>query len=288
MAVVTQIQLRRDTAANWTSTNPTLASGEMGFETNTGKAKIGDGTSTWTALSYAVTGTAGTVTSVVGGTGLTGGTITSTGTLAIDTSVVTTLTGTQTLTNKTLTSPVIGTIVNTGTLTLPTSTDTLVGRATTDTLTNKTLTSPIISTISNTGTLTLPTSSDTLVGRATTDTLTNKTLTAPIITYSVNTQTGTTFTPVLSDGGSIVTLSNASAISATIPTNASVAYPIGTQLNFIQIGAGQVTISAVTSGTTTIASTGATAASPKLRAQYSSASAIKVATDTWYVIGDIA
>ena len=95
---------------------------------------------------------------------------------------VVTLTGTQTLTNKTLTAPVISTISNTGTLTLPTSTDTLVGRATTDTLTNKTLTAPVISTISNTGTLTLPTSTDTLVGRATTDTLTNKTLTAPTIT----------------------------------------------------------------------------------------------------------
>lgn len=51
---------------------------------------------------------------------------------------------TKTLTNKTLTAPVIATIVNAGTLTLPTSTDTLVGRATTDTLTNKTLTSPVI------------------------------------------------------------------------------------------------------------------------------------------------
>ena len=85
---------------------------------------------------------------------------------------------TDTLTNKTLTSPVISSISNTGTLTLPTSTDTLVGRATTDTLTNKTLTSPVISSISNTGTLTLPTSTDTLVGRATTDTLTNKTIDA--------------------------------------------------------------------------------------------------------------
>ena len=60
---------------------------------------------------------------------------------------VVTLTATQTLTNKTLTSPVIGTISNTGTLTLPTSTDTLVGRATTDTLTNKTLTFPVIDNI---------------------------------------------------------------------------------------------------------------------------------------------
>src|ERR1051326_1699547 len=57
----------------------------------------------------------------------------------------------QTLTNKTLTSPIISTISNTGTLTLPTSTDTLVGRATTDTLTNKTLTSPTINTATITG-----------------------------------------------------------------------------------------------------------------------------------------
>jgi hypothetical protein len=78
------------------------------------------------------------VTSVATGTGLTGGPITSTGTISIDSTVVT-LTGTQTLTNKTLTAPVIATIVNTGTLTLPTATDTLVARDTTDTLTNKTI-----------------------------------------------------------------------------------------------------------------------------------------------------
>jgi hypothetical protein len=65
-------------------------------------------------------------------------------TFAIDNTVVATLTDSQTLTNKTLTTPVISTISNTGTLTLPTSTDTLVGRATTDTLTNKTLTSAVL------------------------------------------------------------------------------------------------------------------------------------------------
>tara|TARA_R100001129_G_scaffold71686_1_gene48714 strand:- start:1506 stop:4235 length:2730 start_codon:yes stop_codon:yes gene_type:complete len=100
-----------------------------------------------------------------------------------------TLAGSQTLTNKTLTSPIISSISNTGTLTLPTSTDTLVGRATTDTLTNKTLTNPTLSTpvidqISNTGTLSLPTSTDTLVGKATTDTLTNKTISGSANTLS--------------------------------------------------------------------------------------------------------
>jgi len=74
-------------------------------------------------------------------------------------------TATQTLTNKTLTSPVIGSIVNTGTLTLPTSTDTLVGRATTDTLTNKTI-SGSNNTLSNIGNSSLTNSSITLAGTA--------------------------------------------------------------------------------------------------------------------------
>ena len=111
-------------------------------------------------------------------------------------------TGTETLTNKTLTAPVIATIVNTGVLTLPTSTDTLVGRATTDTLTNKTLTAPVISSISNTGVLTLPTSTDTLVGRATTDTLTNKTISGANNTLTnIPLSTGVTGTLPIANGG---------------------------------------------------------------------------------------
>ena len=105
---------------------------------------------------------------------------------------------------------------------------------------------------------------------------------------ALNAQTGTTYTFVLTDADNkLVTASNASAQTYSIPTNANVAYPTGTQINIIAIGAGQVTINAVTSGTTTVLSNGGTAASPKLRVQYSSATCIKVATDTWYVIGDI-
>jgi hypothetical protein len=86
----------------------------------------------------------------------------------------------------------------------------------------------------------------------------------------------------------LVTASNAAAQTYSIPTNASVAFPIGCQINIIQIGAGQVTISAATPGTTIVLSTATTAASPKLRSQYSAATCIKVGTDLWYVVGDIA
>jgi hypothetical protein len=104
-----------------------------------------------------------------------------------------------------------------------------------------------------------------------------------------NAQTGTTYTFVLADADNkLVTASNAAAQTYSIPTNATTAFPIGTQLNLIQIGAGQVTISAATPGTTTVVSTGATAASPKCRAQYSAVTCIKRDTDSWYVVGDIA
>jgi len=120
----------------------------------------------------------------------------------------------------------------------------------------------------------------------TAQTLTNKTLTAPVINLSLNAQTGTTYTFVLGDNGKLVTASNASAQTYTIPLNSSVAYAVGAQINVIQIGAGQVTI--VGAGGVTVASNAATSSTPKCRNQYAAATCIKVATDTWYVIGDIA
>jgi hypothetical protein len=158
------------------------------------------------------TPTTGSVTSITAGTGLSGGTITTTGTIAID-STVATLTGTQTLTNKTLTSPTINT---------------------------------------------------------------------PKTTIGFNAQTGTTYSLVLTDQDKLVTCSNASAISVTVPNGI---FSAGQSINLQQIGAGQVTI--ISDGTTVLTSTGATSTAPKLRAQYSAATIICTSSNNFTVIGDL-
>jgi hypothetical protein len=108
-----------------------------------------------------------------------------------------------------------------------------------------------------------------------------------LVAFTLNAQTGTTYTSVLNDSYQVlVTMSNASANTFKIPTNASVAHPIGTVITVMNIGAGLCTISAVTSGTTTVLSAGATAAAPTV-AQYKSAACIKTGTDAWYVVGAI-
>ena len=135
----------------------------------------------------------------------------------------------------------------------------------------------------------------TAVSAGTGITVTNSTGPIPTVAFdyragsavTLNAQTAS-YTLVLADADQkLVTLSVASANTVSIPTNASVAYPTGSVINVIQIGAGQTTIQASSSGTTTIQSTGAATAAPKLRKQYAAASCIKVATDTWYVVGDI-
>jgi hypothetical protein len=98
----------------------------------------------------------------------------------------------------------------------------------------------------------------------------------------INAQTGTTYTIALADAGYLITASNAGAIAVSIPTDAVTNFPIGTQLLVMQLGAGQVTVSAVTPGTTTIISRNGT----KTAGQYALISLIKVAANQWVVGGD--
>ena len=107
-------------------------------------------------------------------------------------------------------------------------------------------------------------------------------------TFTVGTANTADYTAVSADQYQVLEIMNkATAIAFKIPTNASVAFPIGTAITVLNIGVGVCTISAVTSGTTTILSAGAVAAAPTL-AQYKSAVCIKTAADTWYVVGAVA
>ena len=109
-----------------------------------------------------------------------------------------------------------------------------------------------------------------------------------LTSFTIGTANTADYTAVSADQYQVLEIMNkATAIAFKIPTNASVAFPIGTALTVLNIGAGTCTISAVTPGTTTVLSAGATPASPTL-AQYKSAVCIKTATDTWYVVGGIA
>jgi hypothetical protein len=105
---------------------------------------------------------------------------------------------------------------------------------------------------------------------------------------AINAQTVSSYTAVLADGlNKIVTMDFATANDFKIPTDASVNFPIGTVLNVFVKGAGTTTISAVTSGTTTISSAGGTATAPTVLTK-KSASCIKIAANSWIVVGNIA
>jgi hypothetical protein len=185
----------------------------------------------------------------------------------------------QTLTNKTIalgSNTVSGTIAEFNAAVTDQDFATLAGS---ETLTNKTLTSPVLTLSTSTSTTNAVLAWDTTnkkiaVGNGT-DALDFATSTLPINAQSES------YTLVLADKDKIVEMSNASANTLTVPLNATVAYPVGTQINIIQTGAGQTTVAAT--GGVTINSTPGL----KIRAQWSSATLIKRATNTWVLVGDL-
>ena len=109
-----------------------------------------------------------------------------------------------------------------------------------------------------------------------------------LVEFTINTQSGTTYTVASTDAYQVlVVASNAAAKTFDIPTDATYNFPVGTAITFLNTGAGDLTIDAVTPGTTTITSAGASAAAPTV-AQYRSAVAIKTAANAWTVVGAVA
>jgi hypothetical protein len=135
---------------------------------------------------------------------------------------------------------------------------------------------------------TVPTSSDLVKNGAVAIETLGDSVDASFAGLTVNAQTGLTYTAVKADGlNAIVTMDNAAANVFSIPTDATYNFPIGTTLVVYQKGAGITAIQAVTSGTTTVTSAGAVSAVPVL-ARYKAAAAIKLAANSWTVVGGIA
>jgi hypothetical protein len=292
------IQLRRGAASQWTSANTVLASGELGFETDTNKFKIGTGTASWSELAYAAIDIA-TASSLY--LPLSGSVNWSnindkpdlTITLGGDLSGSVTFTD---LASGTLNAEIIANSVALGT---DTTGDYVSGLTAGDgisiTGTAGEGWSPTVSINSSTASVTfanITSKPTTLSGYGITDALPSSASSnflpissssnfAPLTTI-INSSSATSYTLVASDAGELIEINSADTNTLIIPLNSSVPFPVGTKIDILQVGAGQVTASA-DSGVTINSKDGNT----KLTGQWSAASLVKRETDSWVLIGDL-
>jgi hypothetical protein len=225
--MASKIQLRRDTAANWASVNPVLASGEIGFVTDTNKFKIGDGTTAFNSLAFFNGNLTGSVL--------------------------------DDLSDVTITSAASGDFLKWNGSAWVNDPINLATDTTGDYVSSLVAGSGI--TITNNS------------GEGSTPTV-------ELSDIATNQQTSS-YTLVLSDKNKMVEMNVGSANNVTVPPNSSAAFPVGTQITVLQVGTGQTTVVAG-SGVTVNATPGL-----KLRAQWSSATLVKRATNTWVALGDL-
>ena len=293
-----QIQLRRDTAANWTTNNPTLAQGEFAIETDTDKYKIGDGSTAWTSLGYS--SLPSNVLPLSGGA-MTGA-ITTNSTFdgvdiavrdAILSSTTTTagaalpkaggaMTGAIT-TNSTFDGVDIATrdailtsTTTTAAAALPKAGGAMTGAITTNSTfdgVDIATRDAILTSTTTTAAAALPKAGGTMTGAVVG-------LVAPL---TINPQAGTTYTFVLADPGKLVTSSNTSAQTFTVPPTLSPDFPVGTQIMVQNINTANCTL-AQGSGVTITSKD----SNKEIDGRYAAATLIKTATNAWTLIGALA